>query len=41
MVVLGLAGWPLLPTACFLAVTLAVVVGMLVVFRSADVGDGP
>jgi len=40
-VVLGLAGWPLLVAGVFLVLTLVVVVFMLVVFRAADVGDGP
>lgn len=39
--VLGLAGWPLLMAGLLVALTVAVVVVMLFVFRQADAGDGP
>jgi hypothetical protein len=39
--VLGLAGWPVLVAGLVVALTVAVVVVMLFVFRRADAGDGP
>lgn len=41
VVVLGLAGWPLLVFAAIVVLTVAVVIVMLFVFRQADAGDGP
>jgi len=41
LLVLGIGGWPVVIVGLLVAVTLAVVAVMLVVFRTANVGDGP
>jgi len=41
LLVLGIGGWPLVIVGLVVAVTLAVVAVMLVLFRTANVGDGP
>ena len=41
LILLGIAGWPVLVLGAVLATTLAIVLLMLFIFRGAEAGDGP